>query len=148
MTEPFNPTTLTSLSGSLMSLFGILVSLFSVHLGNWLAKLQGMRTKWNANNAEKDDEVKARREVRYSFAEIYTWQPLVMTIVLLCFAASVVGFFVHVWVGQAVAFPSIFPIIYIGFFVIMGGLEIFLLVTGRRVGSQLDKDIKEWVKNH
>ena len=37
------PTTLTSLSGSLMSLFGLLVSLFSVHLGNWLSKLQGLR---------------------------------------------------------------------------------------------------------
>ena len=56
------PTTLTSLSGSLMSLFGLLVSLFSVHLGNWLSKLQGLRTRWDINSGSDDREVATRRE--------------------------------------------------------------------------------------
>lgn len=139
------PTALASLAGSLMSLFGLLVSLFSVHLGNWLSRIQGLRTKWNLNNGSGEKELAARREVRYTLAELYTWQPLVMTIVLILFAGGVVFFFDDVMVSQAVQFPSIFPILYNGFFAVMVALQVLLLVLGYRAAQKLDKDIKVWL---
>jgi hypothetical protein len=100
-------TTLTSLSGSLMSLFGLLVSLFAVHLGNWLAKLQALRTKWNVNSGSDDKEVAARRECRYGFVELYNWQPFVMTAIIAGFGLAVVYFFNDVRATTGVTFPSL-----------------------------------------
>uniref|UniRef100_UPI003BAD162C hypothetical protein n=1 Tax=Stappia sp. TaxID=1870903 RepID=UPI003BAD162C len=136
------PTTLTSLSGSLMSLFGLLVSLFSVHLGNWLSKLQGLRTRWDINSGSDDREVATRRECRYIMAEIYTWQPFVMTLILMIFGGSVLYFFNDVRNTSRVTFPSIFVCLYNSFFAIMFALQIFLLFSGWRVGERLKKDIE------
>lgn len=135
------PATLTSLSGSLMSLFGLLVSLFAVHLGNWLAKLQGVRTKWDINSGSDDKEVAARRECRYAMAEIYNWQPFIMTIIILCFGAAVVYFFNDVRSASGLAFPSIFVWVYNSFFVIVLVLQIFLLVNGWLVGHDMKSRI-------
>jgi hypothetical protein len=135
------PTTLTSLSGSLMSLFGLLVSLFAVHLGNWLAKLQGLRTKWDINSGSDDKEVAARRECRYAMAEIYNWQPFIMTTIILCFGAAVVYFFNEVRSASGVAFPGIFVGLYNSFFVIVLVLQIFLLINGWRVGRDMKSRI-------
>ncbi|CDZ59630.1 hypothetical protein [Neorhizobium galegae] len=136
------PTTLTSLSGSLMSLFGLLVSLFAVHLGNWLAKLQGLRTKWDINDGSDEKEVAVRRECRYAMAETYTWQPFVMTAIILCFGAAVVYFFNDVRNASGVAFPRIFVWVYNSFFIIVLLLQIFLLFNGWRVGESLKTDIE------
>lgn len=136
------PTTLTSLSGSLMSLFGLLVSLFAVHLGNWLAKLQGIRTKWDINDGSDDKEVAVRRECRYAMAEAYTWQPFVMTPIILCFGAAVVYFFNDVRTTSGVTFPGIFIWVYNSFFVIVLVLQAFLLVNGWRLGESLKQDIE------
>jgi hypothetical protein len=135
------PTALTSLSGSLMSLFGLLVSLFSVHLGNWLAKLQALRTKWNINSGSDDKEVAARRECRYGLVELYNWQPFVMTIIIVGFGLAVVYFFNDVRATANVAFPSIFVWVYNCFFVIMVLLQVILLFGGWRVGQDLKAKI-------
>lgn len=131
------PTTLTSLSGSLMSLFGLLVSLFSVHLGNWLSKLQALWTKWDINSGSDDKEVAARRECRYTFAELYNWQPFVMTVIIAGFGLGVLFFFWDVVTTKNVQFPSIFVVLYTGFFVIMIVLQGFLLWSGYDVGERL-----------
>jgi hypothetical protein len=135
------PTALASLSGSLMSLFGLLVSLFSVHLGNWLAKLQALRTKWNANSGSDDKEVAARRECRYGFVELYNWQPFVMTGIIAGFGIAVVYFFNDVRATAGVTFPSIFVWVYNGFFIIMLLLQVFLLHSGWRVGNEMKAKI-------
>ncbi|MDC7675183.1 hypothetical protein [Asticcacaulis machinosus] len=140
------PTTLTSLAGSLMSLFGVLVSLFSVHLGNWLAKLQGLRTKWDMNNGSDEKEISARRECRYTMAEIYTWQPFIMTVIILGFAIGVIYFFHDVSCHLKVVFPSIFVPLYYSFFGIMIVLELFLLYSGWQLGRALTADIKAQFK--
>jgi hypothetical protein len=136
------PTTLTSLSGSLMSLFGLLVSLFSVHLGNWLSKLQALRTKWDINSGSDDKERAARRECRYGFVELYNWQPFVMTAIIAVFGLSVLYFFNDVRSALSVIFPSIFIWIYNGFFAIMILLQFFLLHSGWTVGERLKADIE------
>ncbi|OJY72102.1 MULTISPECIES: hypothetical protein [unclassified Rhizobium] len=135
------PTTLISLSGSLMGLFGLLVSLFSIHLGNWLSKLQGLRTKWDINNGSDDKEIAARRECRYTMAEVYNWQPFVMTVIILAFGAAVLYFFNDVRHANTVVFPSIFVYLYNGFFGIMFVLQAFLLLNGWSVGQGLKNDI-------
>lgn len=135
------PTTLTSLSGSLMSLFGLVVSLFSVHLGNWLSKLQGLRTRWDINSGSDDKEVAARRECRYVMAEVYTWQPFVMTLILMSFCGSVLYFFNDVRNSSGVVYPSIFVFIYKSFFIIMFVLQAVLLISGWRVGQGLKQEI-------
>ncbi len=135
------PTTLTSLSGSLMSLFGLLVSLFAVHLGNWLAKLQGLRTKWEINSGSDDKEVAARRECRYVMAEVYNWQPFVMTGIIMVFGIAVVYFFNDIRLASGVAFPGIFVWVYNGFFIIMFILQIFLLASGWCVGQDMKTKI-------
>lgn len=145
MSASIEPTALAALSGSLMTLFGVLVSLFSIHLGNWLSRVQGLRTKWTLNNGSGEKEIAARREVRYTFAELYTWQPLVMTVILLLFAGGVVFFFNDVRVSQSVQFPSIFPLLYNAFFVIMGVLELFLLIAGYVACWKLREDIDTWL---
>jgi hypothetical protein len=124
-----------------MSLFGLLVSLFSVHLGNWLAKLQALRTKWNINNGSDDKEVAARRECRYGLVELYNWQPFVMTVIIAGFGLAVVYFFNDVRTKAGVAFPSIFVWVYNGFFVVMLVLQIFLLVSGWHVGKEMKAKI-------
>jgi hypothetical protein len=136
------PTTLTSLSGSLMSLFGILVSLFSIHLGNWLSKLQGLRTKWDLNSGSEEKEGDARRECRYTLRELYNWQPLVMTIIISGFGVGVLVFFNDVRTSAAVEFPGIFVYLYNGFFIIMLGLQLALLINGYVVGHDLTKKVK------
>jgi len=135
------PTTLTSLSGSLMSLFGLLVSLFAVHLGNWLAKLQGLRTKWDINSGSDDKEIAARRECRYVMVEVYNWQPFVMTAIIMCFGIAVVYFFNDIRLASGVAFPGIFVWVYNGFFIIMFALQLFLLANGWRVGQDMKAKI-------
>jgi hypothetical protein len=135
------PTALTSLSGSLMSLFGLLVSLFAVHLGNWLSKLQGVRTKWEINSGSEVKEVAARRECRYSMAEIYNWQPFVMTVIILCFGAAVVYFFNDVRVAAKVAFPGIFVWVFNSFFTIVLLLQVILLISGWCVGREMKANI-------
>jgi hypothetical protein len=134
-------TTLTSLSGSLMSLFGLLVSLFSVHLGNWLSKLQALRTKWNINSGSDDKEVAARRECRYDIVELYNWQPFVMTAIIAGFGIAVVYFFNDVRATAGVTFPSIFVCLYNGFFIIMLILQVFLLFSGWSVGKNMKAKI-------
>lgn len=135
------PTALTSLSGSLMSLFGLLVSLFAVHLGNWLAKLQGLRTKWEINSGSDEKEVAARRECRYAMVEIYNWQPFVMTIIILCFGGAVVYFFNDIRVAAKVAFPGIFVWVFNSFFVIVLLLQVILLINGWCVGREMKAKI-------
>jgi hypothetical protein len=135
------PTTLTSLSGSLMSLFGLLVSLFSIHLGNWLSKLQGLRTKWDLNSGSDEKELAARRECRYTLKELYNWQPLVMTIIIASFGVGVLIFFNDVRTSAAIEFPGIFVYLYNGFFIIMLCLQIGLLFGGYVVGHNLKKDV-------
>jgi len=143
------PTTLTTLSGSLMTLFGLLVSLFSVHLGNWLARLQALRTKWNVNNGTDDKEVAARRECRYGFVELYNWQPFVMTAIIAGFGIAVVYFFNDVRITSKVTFPGIFVLIFNGFFMIMLILQLFLLYSGWSVGREMKTAIgKVFPKPH
>ncbi|WP_343698999.1 hypothetical protein [Caulobacter sp.] len=134
-------TTLVSLSGSLMSLFGLLVSLFSIHLGNWLAKLQALRTKWDINSGSGDAERAGRRECRYALAEIYNWQPLVMTTIIAGFGLAVLGFFNGVRLAAQVVFPGGYVSLYNGFFGIMITLQLVLLGWGYCVGSKLKGDI-------
>lgn len=135
------PTTLTSLSGSLMSLFGLLVSLFSVHLGNWLAKMQALRTKWDINSGSDEKAVAGRRECRYGLVELYNWQPFVMTLIIAGFGFAVLAFFNEVRTTADVVFPSTFVLLYNLFFGIMIALQLFLLVNGLCVGASLKKDI-------
>lgn len=135
------PATLTSLSGALMTLFGLLVSLFAVQLGNWLSKLQALRTKWNINSGSDDKEVAARRECRYGLVELYNWQPLVMTVIIAVFGLAVVYFFNDVRRTAGVTFPGIFVWVYNAFFIIMLLLQFFLLYSGWRVGSELKNNI-------
>ncbi|OWY03754.1 hypothetical protein B6V75_10055 [Thioclava sp. F1Mire-8] len=135
--------TLTSLVGSLLSLFGILISLFSVHLGNWLAKLQAIRAKWQTNRGSSAEAKAAKRECRYDFAEIYNWQPFVMTVILLGFAAAVLWFFYDVQSSEAITFPSIFDYVFYGFFAVLIALSLFLLCSGYNVGEYLRKEIEK-----
>jgi hypothetical protein len=130
-------TTLTSLSGSLMGLFGLLVSLFSVHLGNWLAKLQALQTKWRINSGSDEKEIAARRECRYNFVELYNWQPFVMTSIIAGFGLAVLYFFNDIRVSEKIVFPGIFAPLYNGFFIIMLLLQMFLLFSGWKVGSSM-----------
>jgi len=130
-------TTLTALSGSLMSLFGLLVSLFSVHLGNWLSKLQALKTKWRINSGSDEKEVAARRECRYTFVELYNWQPFVMTLIIAGFGIAVLYFFNDVRATARVAFPSIFVCLYNGFFIIMLLLQVVLLFSGWSIGKEM-----------
>jgi hypothetical protein len=51
-----------SLASDIRFVFGLLINLVSVPLGNWLAKLQALRTKWNINSGSDDKEVAARRD--------------------------------------------------------------------------------------
>jgi hypothetical protein len=135
-------TTLASLSGSLMSLFGILISLFSIHLGNWLSKFQGLRTKWDINDGSDEKELSARRECRYTLKELYNWQPLVMTIIIAGFGVGVMIFFNDVRISAKVEFPGIFVYLYNGFFIIMLCLQFGLLIGGYAVGHNLNRDVK------
>ena len=135
------PTALASLSGSLMSLFGLLVSLFSIHLGNWLAKMQALRTKWDVNSGTGDNEKAARRECRYSLVELYNFQPFVMTVIIAAFGISVLCFFNSVRAANHVVFPGNFVLLYNGFFVIMLLLQLFLLGYGWSVGHRLRADV-------
>lgn len=122
---------------------GLLVSLFNVQLGNWLSKLQGQTTRWDSNHSTTDtEEMAARREVRYAFDEIYNWQPGVMTAIITAFAGGVVYFFNDFRISAGVIFPSIFIFLYNGFFGIMIGLELFLVISGYVVGSRLKAKIK------
>lgn len=135
------PTTLTTLAGSLMSLFGLLVSLFSIHLGNWLSKLQALKTKWDINNGSDPKEVALRRECRYGFIELYNWRPFVMTGIIAGFGLAVLYFFNDVRTARNVVFPSIFVALYFGFFIIMIALQLVLLVTGWRVGETMKAEL-------
>ncbi|OAI07189.1 hypothetical protein A1353_07485 [Methylomonas methanica] len=126
-----------------MSLFGLLVSLFSVHLGNWLAKLQALQTKWKINSGSDDKEVAARRECRYSFVELYNWQPFVMTAIIAGFGIAVLYFFNDVRAFAHVAFPSIFVCLYNGFFIIMLLLQGFLLYSGWSVGKAVKAELEK-----
>ncbi|UAL10152.1 hypothetical protein [Caulobacter segnis] len=139
-------TTLVSLSGSLMSLFGLLVSLFSIHLGNWLSKLQALRTKWDVNSGSGDSERAARRECRFALVEIYNWQPFVMTTIIAGFGVAVLCFFNGVRLAAQVSFPSGYVGLYNGFFGIMITLQIVLLVWGCLVGSKLKADVDKAYK--
>jgi len=134
-------TALTSLSGSLMSLFGLLVSLFSIHLGNWLAKLQALRTKWDINSGSGDKELAARRECRYGLVELYNWQPFVMTAIIAGFGLAVLDFFNQVRTAEKIVYPGGFAVLYNVFFIIMIVLQLFLLGYGWRIGSKLKRDI-------
>lgn len=134
-------TALVSLSGSLMSLFGLLVSLFSIHLGNWLSKLQALRTKWDVNNGSDPAERSARREVRYALIESYNWQPFVMTVIIAGFGVAVLCFFNGVRIAAEVKFPYGFVTLYNAFFGIMIALQITLLVWGGLVGRKLRADV-------
>lgn len=136
------PDSLISLSGALMSLFGLLVSLFSVHLGNWLGKLKALRAKWEANSGSTDDELKVKRECRYSHLELYSWQPFVMTGLLIGFSSAVLFFFYDVKKTCSLQYPSIFIEIYTAFFIIMPVLSITLLIGGWRIGKDLKNKIK------
>lgn len=138
---PMEPATLVSLAGSLMTLFGLLVSLFSIHLGNWLAKMQALRTKWDINSGTNDTAVSARRECRYGLVELFNWQPFVMTGIIALFGYGVLDFFNTVRTARSVSFPAGYVTIYNGFFVIMLVLQVFLLVYGFSVGWRLKKDI-------
>ena len=123
---------------------GLLVSLFSVQLGNWLSKLQGQTTRWDSNHSTTDpEEMAARREVRYAFDEIFNWQPGVMTGIITVFVFGVVYFFNDFRISAGVEFPSIFVLLYNGFFGIMIGLELFLVIFGYRVGFRLKAKIKQ-----
>ena len=135
--------TLVSLAGSLMSLFGLLVSLFSIHLGNWLAKMQALRTKWDVNVGSDEKAVAARRECRYGLVELFNWQPFVMTVIIAGFGLAVLDFFNTVRAANKVAFPGGYVTIYNGFFGIMIALQIFLLLHGLRVGWGLKQDIEK-----
>lgn len=123
---------------------GLLVSLFNVQLGNWLSKLQGQTTRWNLNDSTTDEkEMAARREVRYAFDETFNWQPGVMTTIITAFAGGVVYFFNDFRISSGVEFPSIFVYLYNGFFGIMIGLELFLVILGYVVGFRLKAKIDE-----
>ncbi|WP_137179214.1 hypothetical protein [Roseomonas sp. AR75] len=145
-TTQLEATTLVSLAGSLMTLFGLLVSLFSIHLGNWLSKLQALRTKWDINDGSDDKEVAARRECRYGFVELFNWQPMVMTFIIAGFGFTVLHFFNAVRIDQNVSFPGNYVTIYNAFFVIMLVLQIVLLVWGLFVGFRLRRDINNKFK--
>lgn len=133
--------TLISLAGSLMTLFGLLVSLFAVHLGNWLSKLQALQTKWSINNGSDPSELAARRECRYEFVELYNWQPFLMTFIIVCFGAAVVYFFNDVRASSGTVFPGIFTYVYNSFFVVALLLQLALLLSGWRVGTDLKSKI-------
>lgn len=135
------PTTLTSFAGSLMSLFGLLVSLFSIHLGNWLAKMQALRTKWDINSGSGENEIAGRRECRYGLVELYNWQPFVMTLIIAGFGFAVLAFFNDVRTTAKVVFPGTFVLLYNLFFGIMITLQLFLLTNGLWVGARLKRDI-------
>jgi len=139
--QPMEATTLVSLAGSLMTLFGLLVSLFSIHLGNWLAKMQALRTKWDINSGTDDKAVAARRECRYGLVELFNWQPFVMTAIIAAFGIGVLDFFNTVRTSENVQFPAGYVTIYNGFFVVMLILQVFLLLYGLFVGWGLRKDI-------
>jgi len=139
--QPMEATTLVSLAGSLMTLFGLLVSLFSIHLGNWLAKMQALRTKWDINSGTDDKAVAARRECRYGLVELFNWQPFVMTAIIAAFGIGVLDFFNTVRTSENVRFPAGYVTIYNGFFVVMLILQVFLLLYGLFVGWGLRKDI-------
>ncbi len=144
MSDSIEPTTVTSLTGALITMVGLLISLFNVQLGNWLSKLQGLRTKWGMNSSRTDEkERQARRECRYTLAEIFNWQPAVMTTIIVLFAAGVVFFFNDFRLSAGVAFPSIFVYLYNGFFAIMMGLQIFLVISGYVVGYRLKREIDQ-----
>ena len=141
MATPMEATTLVSLAGSLMTLFGLLVSLFSIHLGNWLAKMQALRTKWDVNVGSDEKAVAARRECRYALVELFNWQPFVMTVIIAGFGLAVLDFFNTVRTAKAVAFPAGYVTIYNAFFWIMIVLQVFLLLYGLTVGWRLKQDI-------
>lgn len=136
-----DPTVLTSLSGSLMSLFGLLVSLFSIHLGNWLAKMQALRTKWDINSGCGDKELAVRRECRFGLVELYNWQPFVISVIISGFGVAVLNFFNQARNADKIVYPGGFVLLYNAFFVIMVAFQIFLLGYGFLIGSKLKRDI-------
>lgn len=138
---PMEATTLVSLTGSLMTLFGLLVSLFSIHLGNWLAKMQALRTKWDIHVGSDEKAVGARRECRYGLVELFNWQPFVMTAIIAGFGFAVLDFFNTARGANKVAFPAGYVTIYNAFFWIMIVLQIVLLIYGLVVGMSLKRAI-------
>lgn len=124
-----------------MSLFGLLIGLFSIHLGNWLSKLQAIRTKWEFNNGSEDTEKAARRECKYALAEVFNWQPAVMTIIIAGFGVNVLCFFNGVRIAGQVTFPSGYVTLYNAFFVIMIALQAVLLIWGYAVAVTLNGDV-------
>lgn len=134
--------TLTSLTGSLMSLFGILVSLFSIHLGNWLSRLQGIKAKWDSNQGNLEPNRQAQRECRYDFIQTYNFQPFVMTPIIIGFAVLVGVFFHQIRSENSINFPCMYITIFNLFFGIMIALSGFLLYCGWRIGSSLGAEIR------
>ena len=126
--------------GFFLTLVSLLGTFFYVQLSNWLRDLIASESIYDANVvAGTPDEKEELRKLRYGIAGLYNLVPLLTSVAISTFIGLVAGIVMRiVWHALATDYLARNLMLALcAFLAIYGGLTVYLLARGYRIGRKI-----------